>query len=233
MPRRKKVDKKKKIKQSLLTFQRFPTESKKPYEIVRGSSGDFDPGRRFLQRLSLYALDSVPYTPELLVAMINHPRNKQMQWILDTSFYLQKTEEDIWKALLSFQNRLGITEYIGRELDIWLNDPQRNNPQVFESVNNLKFGGPTVARLLSADRGSDKTVFLMHYYVNLIGFRKRIGFHACMIYITEHGIAPNQSQLSDFIKERFGSRAQSIHTGSRNLNIKENLLRNYLETALD
>jgi hypothetical protein len=179
--------------------------------LIQGPSESAPDGRASTRRLSWLIQTPQPFDPATLTATISHPNNTDVQWFCDANVFVAPTDDELWRALLAAKDRLVLALPIYHELKIcWLRNPDNNLTAHAAVIQSLSGEDGAVVRLLDAPRDDAKKLSAMEYYINLLGIRKKASVIAQEKYKEKHGRYATNQELSNFIKDELGVRAQLI-----------------------
>jgi hypothetical protein len=145
----------------------------------------------------------VPYRPSDLVSAITHPAWDPTVFC-DANCFISRTDPSVWHALLN--RRLGLVPSVVGELSSWLVNPDNNSFVRDVMVRMLNHEPGTPFEVIQFD-GNDPVVrTAIEYYVNLLGFRKRL-FDVLKSQFEEiRGRQPSDGELESLAKRHFGER---------------------------
>ena len=152
------------------------------------------PGRFFVPRLSFGSTPKVPYDVEgFSRSLATHP--DRPLFFCDTSFFDRKTDTRLYEALLASTGTVVITPDVRRELEPWItSNPASCMAQAFLS-------GASPIEFRDYDTTSSGEPAASMYYVNLLGFRKKMVALARLQFENAHGRPPDEIEVRAVLSE--------------------------------
>jgi len=190
------------------TLRHFQDRAPDNCEAIPRSENGVPVGRGGLDRLAWSPLG--PGGSESFLAdQISRPANSHVRWYCDTNMFLTEMDDRFWDALLSRNGRLVLIPPICEELQVWLNNPSYNK-QVRDPIQRRIDGDDSSSVGLYDPCKYPERVLAIEYYVNLLGFRKRL--HACAEaeLLEKLERSPSSQEISNYCKDRFGIRGQLL-----------------------
>lgn len=223
---------KKRRNQPPRTMRHLAVTPPEGYRLVQGPNFTAPVGRMPIQRLAFRPGEPIPFDPRQLIAIISHPNNARVRYVCDANMFIAETDDGIWEALLSAQNRLVLTRPVFDELDLWLKSPNHNDRVHRSVVAALNGDSSSPIQLLDVPRQGTSDAAVVDYYVNLLGFRKQAGSIAGEKLQENLGRAPTPQELSNYCKDVLGIRGQLLARKGSECKSPRNLLNDELMVVL-
>lgn len=192
------------------------------------------PGRVFVPRLTLRASPKAEYDVEGFARSVA-AAPKDALFFCDTSLFDRRTYGRLWEALLNREGKVVVVPPVRRELEPWL----ASNPE-HAAARAVLDGAPAV-RFLGLDPDDWREHATLEYYVDLLGFRKRLLALERARFEEEHGRAPDEGEiraLKQGLNNNLGPRGYMLAKkgaeaeGSPNLCTDETLVYLAMKTAI-
>lgn len=189
----------------------------------------------FIPRLTLHASPKLDYdTGEFCRRVANAPED--VLFFCDTNLFDSKTDERLWEALLNNEGKMVLIPPVCRELEPWLawNADQAAGRAILDEEPSVRF--------LGLKPGDQREHTAYEYYVDLLGFRKRLVDLELAKFEEEYGRPPSDEDRRDLMQElhnKVGSRGYllakkgSIEKGSPNFYTDEILVYLAMKTGIE
>jgi hypothetical protein len=144
------------------------TSSKEGFDgvhFVRPTSSP--PGHFFINRMSFFVTPKEEFKIEEVCDQIKNAPNNVL-FFCDTSVFDDKTDDRLWEALFNKNNKVAIIHSVLKELEPWLNT--HNNHIATDAIINKH---PSI-EFINFDGIDTIEKSTFEYYVNLLGFRKKV-----------------------------------------------------------
>lgn len=162
-------------------------------------------GRLWVPRLSLTRHPKVVCDAKQISQIIAHSHNRNVDWFPDANIFLAPTAQEIWESLFATANVV-LAHPVHEEILTWMRDPCANEfAHGVLSKCKEQQDGPVRALAVGTE---PKQVFLLHYYVQLLGVRKRASDFGRPQLGAKLGREPTNQELSNWCKDTLGPRGQ-------------------------
>lgn len=177
--------------------------------VFQHEEWDVPSGRMPVGRLCWQHYPPITYDPIELAKVISYHNNEDIRWFCDANMFIHPTDDNIWESLLSRPERLVIIPPILNELKRWIAKPKCNSIVHDAIKRKIKNDYNSPVDILDITNNTERAT-VTEYYVNLIGFRKRV-YGMIPEQLKEHlGREPSVQELSNFCKDQFGERTQLL-----------------------
>jgi hypothetical protein len=145
------------------------------------------PGRHFVPRLTMSWTPKSPYdASEFCEGVADAPED--LVFFCDTSLFDRKTNARLWEALLNRESKMVIVPPVRRELEPWL-----ASNGTHPAAKAILDGEPSV-EVSGVDPEDRRGLAATEYYIELLGFRKKLAILRLEEFAEEHGRPPDDGE---------------------------------------
>jgi len=178
------------------------------------------PGRTFVPRLTPILTPKAPYdVGKFCEGVADVPDD--VVFFCDTNLFHRRTDARLWDALLNREGKMVIVPAVRRELDPWL-----VSNETHPAARAILDGEPSVD-FLGIDPGDRRGNAAAEYYVELLGFRKKLVIAELATFEEENGRSPineERRKLMQRLHEGLGPRGYLLAKKGAEAKNPENLL---------